>query len=225
MTKTQTMPRVEMPQNLSAEEQIEWLATWITDRTGQEAPSCMPQKGLKEGEGAIEAVIRMVLERSDEIDRLRHVVSLLDREAAMVYREAKKGHVVMPCPVIECPVCGAPDIDMDGFGCLACPRDPTLCYCSHPSVTDGICGICQDPESRCEGDWDMHNDINDPWHETRKAKRIETGEQVRMPDKLTWCTIASIRPDGKKLFMTLAEGGFANYDPDEPVVVRRWKVR
>lgn len=40
-----------------------------------------------------------------------------------------------------CPSCGAVSKDFDGFGVLACE----LCgYCSHPSITGGICDICKE---------------------------------------------------------------------------------
>ena len=224
---TQPQPRVQMPEDLTAEQQIDWLAHWICDHTGHEAPSCVPQKGLREGEGAIESVIRMVLERNDELDRLKGVVAGLEEEAATTYREAIDGHKVAPCPVAYCPVCGAPEVDMDGFGCLACPRDPALCYCSHPAIEDGFCTICKDPEQR-SSPHDMHaSDINDPWQRVCAAKRLEVGEQLRMPDKRTWVTIESIRPEADTgvLFVAHAEVGFSRLGPAELVVVRRRQVR
>jgi hypothetical protein len=44
-------------------------------------------------------------------------------------------------PVLVCPNCKAPSADYDGFGLLACPRDPA-CYCTHPGSDDGACTIC-----------------------------------------------------------------------------------
>ncbi len=117
---------------------------------------------------------------------------------------------------------------MDGFGCVACPRDPQLCFCSHPAIDDGVCGICLDPESRLS-DPDMHgaDEIADPWQRVRSAFRVEVGEQIRMPDKRTWCTIESIVPeeDTGRLFMAHLEGGFSRLKPDEMVAVRRREVR
>lgn len=154
---------VNMPAGLSEAEQIGWLASWLTHQVGREAPLCMPQKGLQDGEGAVEAVVRMVLERNAEITRLRSVVLALEHELDLVYREAKEGRVQPYCPVIRCPVCGAPDVDYDGIGCFACFRDPTLCYCDHISSTDGVCDICGEPESRHE----LHEPkITNPWDST-----------------------------------------------------------
>jgi len=42
-------------------------------------------------------------------------------------------------PTMTCPRCGEELPDMDGFGCLA---HLECGYCTHPSVTDGVCGIC-----------------------------------------------------------------------------------
>lgn len=39
----------------------------------------------------------------------------------------------------QCPACKEWQDDYDGFGVLACPCG----YCSHPSITDGICGLCE----------------------------------------------------------------------------------
>ena len=44
---------------------------------------------------------------------------------------------------LVCPKCGATGEDFDGFGTLVCPRDPA-CWCSHPSRTGGVCGLCGD---------------------------------------------------------------------------------
>ena len=58
-------------------------------------------------------------------------------------------------PTVTCPKCGREQVDMDGFGFLACiPFNipvsiaekhgviPCCGYCTHPSITDGVCGIC-----------------------------------------------------------------------------------
>lgn len=48
-------------------------------------------------------------------------------------------------PETQCPRCGAWELDYDGFGVLAhvTPAYPDGCgYCSHPSIDDGMCGIC-----------------------------------------------------------------------------------
>jgi rubredoxin len=48
-------------------------------------------------------------------------------------------------PTMVCPRCGAEETDFDGFGMLAHtkPAFPNGCgYCSHPSIDDGVCGIC-----------------------------------------------------------------------------------
>lgn len=42
-------------------------------------------------------------------------------------------------PQATCPKCGAERDDFDGFGVLCCS---TCGYCKHPSITDGICGLC-----------------------------------------------------------------------------------
>lgn len=214
--------RVEMPEGMDAELQLEWLANWISSETGHEAPSCVPQKGLREGESAVESIIRMVLERNDEIDRLKGVVCRLECEAETVFREAVQGHRVAPCPVIRCPVCGAPDVDMDGFGCIACPRDPTICYCSHPSVTDGVCGICENPESRFES---QESAPPDPWERHCKGSELRPGDRIRMPDKLTWNTVEDVLPDDIRpkdaLFVTFVEPGFSIIGIHDDVVVRR----
>ena len=41
--------------------------------------------------------------------------------------------------MIACPQCGAEQEDFDGFGVIHCEA---CGYCVHPSVTDGVCGIC-----------------------------------------------------------------------------------
>ena len=43
-------------------------------------------------------------------------------------------------PTVTCPKCQSVQIDMDGFGFLACI--PGCGYCTHPSLTDDVCGIC-----------------------------------------------------------------------------------
>lgn len=138
-------PRINLPDHL---DQIDWLSNWLTNHT--EGPSCAPQKGLGEGEGAVDCAARLILERDDEIARLREIIDTLDRQGHDLYRMAAAGRVFAPNPVINCPCCGAPEIDYDGFGVLACPRDPVICYCSHPSITDAICGICNDTGPRVE---------------------------------------------------------------------------
>jgi hypothetical protein len=41
--------------------------------------------------------------------------------------------------IMKCPNCGAPQEDHDGFGVLSC----AVCgYCTHPSLTGGVCDIC-----------------------------------------------------------------------------------
>ncbi len=50
-------------------------------------------------------------------------------------------------PMMVCPRCGVEEPDYDGFGMLAHikPAFEKGCgYCSHPTRTDGICGICGD---------------------------------------------------------------------------------
>jgi hypothetical protein len=61
-------------------------------------------------------------------------------------------------PRALCPECGDDTEDLDGFGFVAC----TVCgYCTHPSRTDGVCGICGDkaetPQAR-EG-WQFTREI------------------------------------------------------------------
>jgi len=41
--------------------------------------------------------------------------------------------------IIECPKCGEPQEDYDGFGVLYCPA---CHYCTHSSITGGICDLC-----------------------------------------------------------------------------------
>ena len=45
-------------------------------------------------------------------------------------------------PVVKCPKCGKEQVDMDGFGFLACI--PGCGYCKHPSASGNppVCGIC-----------------------------------------------------------------------------------
>lgn len=43
-------------------------------------------------------------------------------------------------PTMRCPRCGQLEPDMDGFGMLA---HAPCGYCTHPSITDGVCGICE----------------------------------------------------------------------------------
>lgn len=46
-------------------------------------------------------------------------------------------------PEMTCPMCGHTEDDLDGFGMLACP----VCgWCSHPSITGGVCDICRKKE-------------------------------------------------------------------------------
>lgn len=50
-------------------------------------------------------------------------------------------------PTMTCPQCRVELPDFDGFGVLAHtkPAYQDGCgYCSHPSRTDGVCGICGD---------------------------------------------------------------------------------
>jgi hypothetical protein len=50
-----------------------------------------------------------------------------------------------PMPQAECPKCGQWVTDWDGFGVLehVGPSYANPCgYCSHPSIDDGVCGIC-----------------------------------------------------------------------------------
>lgn len=89
--------------------------------------------------GVLEAERERGNRLSTENERLKKVVNAVELEAVGCYQRDGKSP---PCPVMRCPRCGAPDLDMDGFGCIACPRDPKGCYCSHPSSTDGICEIC-----------------------------------------------------------------------------------
>lgn len=42
--------------------------------------------------------------------------------------------------MIACPKCGALQEDHDGVGVLACIKCD---YCTHPSVTGGVCDICK----------------------------------------------------------------------------------
>lgn len=58
-------------------------------------------------------------------------------------------HAVGKCSAIlmACPQCGAEQEDFDGFGVLAC----SACgYCTHPSRTGDICGLCGKRVSTCE---------------------------------------------------------------------------
>lgn len=42
-------------------------------------------------------------------------------------------------PTMTCPKCGDERHDFDGFGFLSCAK---CGHCTHPSKTDGICGLC-----------------------------------------------------------------------------------
>lgn len=44
-------------------------------------------------------------------------------------------------PTRECPKCGDVQPDLDGFGTLHCEK---CGYCKHASITDGICGFCNE---------------------------------------------------------------------------------
>lgn len=49
-------------------------------------------------------------------------------------------------PRMQCPKCGLWEDDFDGVGILAHTRPafPNGCgWCSHPSITDGVCGLCE----------------------------------------------------------------------------------
>lgn len=141
-------PIVQMPSNLTPYQQLDWLSNFLVAKT--EGPSCAPQKGVARGEIAVECAARLILEREAEIKRLHDVVGVLETELFEFHKHVAAGHIYTPMPVMHCPACGAPDVDMDGFGCLACPRDPVVCYCSHPATDDGVCGICKDSGARVE---------------------------------------------------------------------------
>ncbi len=83
-------------------------------------------------------------EPTPEEKRLRRLVVALYHDA---WSSQPQGNTTAPGGLLQCPRCGAPDIDFDGFGVLACPRDPKGCYCSHPGSTDGICDICGGPDT------------------------------------------------------------------------------
>jgi len=42
-------------------------------------------------------------------------------------------------PTVVCPKCSNETTDYDGFGFVACAK---CGYCTHPSSSDGVCGIC-----------------------------------------------------------------------------------
>lgn len=42
-------------------------------------------------------------------------------------------------PTITCPICKCEEYDLDGFGVLRCEA---CGYCTHASVTDGVCDLC-----------------------------------------------------------------------------------
>jgi hypothetical protein len=48
-------------------------------------------------------------------------------------------YLVVVKPMMTCPSCGKEYEDFDGFGVLYCFD---CNYCTHGSVTDGICGFC-----------------------------------------------------------------------------------
>lgn len=63
------------------------------------------------------------------------------------------------CPLSVCPKCGLELPDLDGFGVLTHIEHqgemdlnyPKACgYCSHPSIIDGVCGICEAVENSDE---------------------------------------------------------------------------
>lgn len=91
-------------------------------------------------------------ERALETDRLKSWLSQLksmlagdgptyDELAEELGRVTHLLRVHSDMPVVECPSCGAPAVDYDGFGCVVCPRDPE-CYCTHPAIDDGVCRTC-----------------------------------------------------------------------------------
>ncbi len=43
-------------------------------------------------------------------------------------------------PTMQCPSCGDEQPDFDGFGFLSCKA---CGHCTHPSVSDGVCGLCE----------------------------------------------------------------------------------
>jgi DNA-directed RNA polymerase subunit RPC12/RpoP len=45
----------------------------------------------------------------------------------------------MAYPVVVCPECGHEYEDLDGFGVLRCDA---CGFCTHSSLTGGICGLC-----------------------------------------------------------------------------------
>lgn len=135
MSKTDMeTPLIELPKFLPPVEQIEWLARWLAEHTD----------GQKPPEGALACAARLILERNAEIERLGKLIDDYEKIAAECYSDAQQGRVLVPNPIMRCPSCGAPEIDFDGMGCVACPRDPKRCFCPHPSTTDGVCGICGD---------------------------------------------------------------------------------
>lgn len=68
-------------------------------------------------------------------------VAVLDTARLAALREVlREALEVDEYPTLTCPQCGDTQTDMDGFGFLACD----VCgYCTHPSLTGGICEICQ----------------------------------------------------------------------------------
>jgi hypothetical protein len=72
------------------------------------------------------------------------------REPLLSLSERLKGDLIAAGeghPVLVCPNCGAPTVDYDGMGLVACPRDPA-CYCTCLSSDDGVCSICGRKDSK-----------------------------------------------------------------------------
>jgi len=60
---------------------------------------------------------------------------------AVMCEHCMNGH---GCLMVECPRCHAAAPDHDGFGFVSC----SACgYCTHPSRSDGVCGICGNVET------------------------------------------------------------------------------
>jgi hypothetical protein len=64
-------------------------------------------------------------------------------------------------PQVPCPKCHALQEDRDGFGVLHC----AACgYCSHPSRTGGVCGLCGHVEAPpCASGHEWSNDYGNDW--------------------------------------------------------------
>lgn len=100
------------------------------------------------GPGGAAAMATTVLLFKKQRDDARGMETILRGLLADAVNDLKA--VADGLPLLQCPKCRHPQVDYDGFGLLACTRDPK-CYCTHPGSTDGVCDICGEKDSEREG--------------------------------------------------------------------------